>query len=189
MSSAFWLGDRCKLGLEGTSKTTSNLKRTKQCVLHLPSDNMSAAVNALARTTGEEDVPEAKLQRGYRYEKNKFEVAKLTPQPSENIDPPRSRECPVQMEAELVGEYEVLGGFVVVFAVQTLSTYVVEGLRLSGYENRIDSDAWRPMIMSFQHLYGLRERRVGESELAAIEEELYRVPKKRMVGAGPDLPA
>jgi hypothetical protein len=37
MSSAFWLGWRCLLGLAGTSKTTQNIMRTGECVLNLPS--------------------------------------------------------------------------------------------------------------------------------------------------------
>jgi hypothetical protein len=52
MSSAWWLGNRCMLGLGAISQTTINLLRTKQCVLNLASDNMSDAINALALTTG-----------------------------------------------------------------------------------------------------------------------------------------
>ena len=52
MSSAWWLGNRCMLGLGAISQTTINLIRTKQCVLNLASDNMAGAVNALAKTTG-----------------------------------------------------------------------------------------------------------------------------------------
>lgn len=33
ISSAWWLGNRCVLGLEGNSRTTVNLTRSKQCVL------------------------------------------------------------------------------------------------------------------------------------------------------------
>ena len=37
ISSAFWLGWRCVIGISASSKTTENLFRTKQCVLNLPS--------------------------------------------------------------------------------------------------------------------------------------------------------
>ncbi|MFZ2104019.1 MAG: flavin reductase [Roseiarcus sp.] len=60
MSSAFWLGWRCLLGLAGTSKTTQNIMRTGECVLNLPSVDNVAAVNLLARTTGSNPVPEGK---------------------------------------------------------------------------------------------------------------------------------
>src|SRR5260363_316534 len=37
MSSAFWLGWRCMLGLAAGSKTPQNMRRTGECVLNLPS--------------------------------------------------------------------------------------------------------------------------------------------------------
>jgi len=58
--------------------------------------------------------------------------------------------------------------------VKVLSVHVEPYLRLEGYENRIDTDKWRPMIMSFSELYGLEERKVY-SRLAEIDEEKYRV--------------
>lgn len=189
MSSAFWLGDRCILGLAANSKTPQNLLRTKQCVLNLASDGMGSAVNALARTTGTQEVPESKIKRGYRYEKDKFNIANLTPSPSELVQPPRIQECPVQMEAELVGKYDVLGGAIAVVEVKILRTYVLDQLRLNGHENRIDPDAWHPMIMSFQHLYGLRAGKIENSKLAKIDEELYRRPRpdaRRVSESGPD---
>jgi flavin reductase (DIM6/NTAB) family NADH-FMN oxidoreductase RutF len=36
MSSAFWLGWRCILGLSSVSKTPQNMRRTRECVLNLP---------------------------------------------------------------------------------------------------------------------------------------------------------
>jgi hypothetical protein len=62
MSSAFWLGWRCLLGLAGTSKTTQNIMRTGECVLNLPSVDNDAAVNR-----GSNPVPEGKVRRGYRF--------------------------------------------------------------------------------------------------------------------------
>ena len=64
MSSAWWLGGRCMLGLEHNSKTTENLRRTKQCTLNLASDDMLEHVNALARTTGSDPVPDFKIALG-----------------------------------------------------------------------------------------------------------------------------
>jgi flavin reductase (DIM6/NTAB) family NADH-FMN oxidoreductase RutF len=89
------------LGLEGSSKTTENLRRTRQMVINLPSVDQVAAVDRLAKTTGSNPVPADKLERGFRYEKRKFEVAGLTPVASETVMPPRVLECPVQLEAVL----------------------------------------------------------------------------------------
>ena len=101
MSSAWWLGQHCMLGLAAESQTTINLQRTKQCVLNMPSASMVAQVNGLAKTTGRETLSPFKKAAGYRYVKDKFAVGALTPMPSEVVEPARVEECPVQMEAEL----------------------------------------------------------------------------------------
>jgi flavin reductase (DIM6/NTAB) family NADH-FMN oxidoreductase RutF len=101
MSSAFWLGWRCLLGLSSRSKTTQNLIRTGQCVLNLPSDDLAEEVNRLARTTGSDPVPEGKQRKGYRFEPDKFGIAGLTPVAAETVTAPRVLECPVQLEAKV----------------------------------------------------------------------------------------
>ncbi|PWN86786.1 hypothetical protein FA10DRAFT_269888 [Acaromyces ingoldii] len=183
MSSAWWLGDRCVLGLEGNSQTTINLLRTKQCVLNLPDETMVSNINALARTTATVEIPDVKIKLGYRYDGNKFKTSRLTQQKSAKVIPPRIQECPVQMEAEVSGVHELMKdgpsaikGFLLAVEVKVLQTYVDEKLRLEGHVNRIDSDKWRPVIMSFQNLYGLKAGQLAESTLADIDEENYRLP-------------
>ncbi|PIG79909.1 FMN-binding split barrel [Aspergillus arachidicola] len=179
MSSAWWLGNRCMLGLGAISQTTINLIRTKQCVLNLASDNMAGPVNALARTTGAKEVLTAaegtgylyfKRMNGYQYVPDKFGHAGLTPTPSDLIRPPRIAECPAQMEAELKGVDERL----IALEVKVLRTHVHENIRMTGHANRIDPDKWNPLIMSFQELYGLQRKKTSESILAKINEEGYR---------------
>ena len=72
MSSAWWLGWNCMLGLGAKSHTAQNLQREKECVLNLPSVAMVDAVNRLARLTGSDPVPPHKLGMGYRHEKDKL---------------------------------------------------------------------------------------------------------------------
>jgi flavin reductase (DIM6/NTAB) family NADH-FMN oxidoreductase RutF len=187
MSSAWWLGNRCMLGLGAISQSTINLIRTKQCVLNLASDNMTGAINALARTTGSPEILTAqsgegykyfKRMNGYEYVQDKFGRAGLTPLNSDLVVPARIAECPAQMEAELVGVYEMMQdadmkGFIAL-EVKVLRTHIHEDIRMEGFENRIDPDKWQPMIMSFQELYGLKGKKVDESVLAKISEEEYR---------------
>jgi flavin reductase (DIM6/NTAB) family NADH-FMN oxidoreductase RutF len=181
MSSAFWLGWRCMLGLSAESKTTENMKRTGECVLNLPSVDMVAAVDRLARTTGSNPVPEKKVRRGYRFERDKFEISGLTPIESETVWPPRVRECHVQLEAtveaihELAEDDPMLKGRTNCFEVRIQRVHVEESILLEGEPNRIDPDKWRPLIMSFQKLYGLGPQ-VHESTLAQIPEAMYRSP-------------
>src|SRR2546428_10006848 len=72
MSSAWWLGWRCMLGLAANSKSPQNLRRTGECVLNLPSADMVAKVDRLARTTGTNPGPGAKPRRGHPYERDKI---------------------------------------------------------------------------------------------------------------------
>ncbi|KAH7407787.1 hypothetical protein BKA64DRAFT_775868 [Cadophora sp. MPI-SDFR-AT-0126] len=187
MSSAWWLGNRCMLGLASVSTTTVNLLRTKQCVLNLASDNMAGAVNALARTTGSVEILTAqaddglhyfKKMNGYAHVSDKFRHAKLTPLKSDLVRPARVMEFPAQMEAELVGAHEMMQDTgahpLLALEVKVLRTHVHEAIRMEGHDNRIDPDKWCPLIMSFQELYGLNNGKVLESRLVEIGEEEYR---------------
>ncbi|KAG9234009.1 hypothetical protein BJ875DRAFT_424736 [Amylocarpus encephaloides] len=187
MSSAWWLRNRCMLGLGVISQSTINVLRTKRCVLNLASDTMADAINALALTTGSPEILTAhpgegykyfKRMNGYEYVPDKFERAGLTSLNSDLVVPARIAECPAQMEAELVGVHEMMKdtdteGFVAL-EVKVLRTHVHEDIQMEGVENRIDPDKWQPMIMNFQELYGLKGKKVDESVLAKISEEEYR---------------
>ncbi len=182
MSSAFWLGWRCMLGLASSSQTSINLLRTGQCVLNLPRDAMAASVDRLARTTGTDPVPPGKLRRGDRFEADKFALSGMTPIASQSVAPPRVLECPVQLEAVLAGQHKVaedderLRGGVIVFEARVQRVYAQQSLLVDGEPNRIDPDKWRPLIMSFQKFYGLAPGQIHESTLAKIPEALYRSP-------------
>jgi flavin reductase (DIM6/NTAB) family NADH-FMN oxidoreductase RutF len=91
MSSAWWLGRSCMLGLGARSLTPAKILRTKECVLNLPSVHEVAAVNRLAKTTGSDPVPPYKQAMGYRHERDKFHIAGLTPVVSDCVSPPRSQ--------------------------------------------------------------------------------------------------
>ena len=91
MSSAWWVGWRCMLGLAPNSKTTENIIRSGECVLNLPSADLVGAVDRLARTTGSEPVPPGKQWRGYRHEKDKFGRCGLDGRSAAIPSPPRAR--------------------------------------------------------------------------------------------------
>ncbi|MBT9331002.1 flavin reductase family protein [Paracidobacterium acidisoli] len=182
MSSAWWLGWRCLLGLGARSKTPQNLIRTGECVLNLPSAEIVAQVNRLARLTGSDPVPEHKIKMGYRHERDKFGVSGLTQQPSELVNPPRVLECPVQLEARLTHihplaeDEEPMKGRLLGLEVRIERVHIDDNLLLDGETNRIDPDKWRPLIMSFQHFYGLGPR-LHDSTLAKIPESMYRAAR------------
>jgi flavin reductase (DIM6/NTAB) family NADH-FMN oxidoreductase RutF len=167
------------IGLEAPSQTTKNIQRTGNCTLNLPSDDMKDAVNAIARTTGSDPVPQGKAARGYTHVKDKYGCANLTPLPSTKVTSPGITECPVVMEAELVSEHAMFKdqpfhGAVLVFELRIAKVQIHRELKLEGHRNRVDPDKWKPMIMMFCELYGLRNGKLAESKLAEIEEEMYR---------------
>ena len=181
MSSAFWLGWRCMLGLAASSKTPQNMIRTGECVLNLPSVEEVDAVNRLALTTGSNPVPQSKIRKGYRYEPDKFGVAGLTPVASETVSAPRVGECPVQLEAIVEATHNIAAddpaqrGMLVCIEVRIQRVHLEESILMSGAYNRIDPDKWRPLIMSFQQFYGLGPQ-LHASTLGKIPESMYRSP-------------
>ena len=179
MSSAWWLGWRCMLGLGSTSKTTQNMLRTGECVLNLPSQEQVAAVDALSRTTGTRPVPAGKLAKGYRFVRDKFATAGLTPIDSELVNAPRIQECPVQMEATLMSSRQLAaddpsyGGFALALEVSVERLHLDESILLNGNHDKVNPDAWRPLMMSFAQYYGLADGRRHPSDLAEIPERRY----------------
>ncbi|OWT77385.1 MULTISPECIES: flavin reductase family protein [unclassified Achromobacter] len=180
MSSVFWIGWRCYLGLQSISKTVENMRRNGELVINLPSPAQVEAVDRLARTTGSDPVPQDKVKRGYYHVKDKFAAAGLTAVAAETVAPPRVAECPVQLEAVFEHEHSYdqdgpLNGYVAVLEARIKRVHVDESILMAGNPNRIDPDKWRPLIMSFQEFYGLGPK-LHPSRLGEIAEELYRTP-------------
>lgn len=176
ISSAWWLGWNCLLGFGALSKTPQNIRRTRQCTINLPSIEQVAMVDRLAKLTGSDPVPAHKQTRGYTSCKDKFGVAGLTAVNADLIDAPLVGECPLQMEAELTETHPIApeaNGSLVALEMKILRVHAAPEIMMKDYNNRIDPDKWRPLIMSFCKFYGLGEQ-VHESRLAEIPEELYR---------------
>jgi len=167
MSSVWWLGWSCMLGLGSMGQTSDNLIRTRECVINLPSVDEVTCVDRLALTTGKNPVPEKKQGWGYRHEADKFGVSGLTPAASVAVRPPRIAECPVQMEG-IVHDVRRFGRNVSAnaFEVHIVKLHVEESLLIeNGARPHIDPGRWRPLIMSFCRFFGL-EREVHPSRLA-----------------------
>ncbi|KAH7408508.1 hypothetical protein DE146DRAFT_752636 [Phaeosphaeria sp. MPI-PUGE-AT-0046c] len=179
MSSIFRFGRICMVGLDEGSQTTENTQRTGHCILDLATASMKDAVNVLARITGSFPVSDSRSARCYTYIKDKFSCANITPLPSTIGSIPRMAECPVTMEARLVAEHsrfkvQPTEGAVLSFELHITGFEVLLELKLEGYQNRIDTDKWKPIIMMFSELYGLGNGKAMESVLVVIEEEMYR---------------
>jgi flavin reductase (DIM6/NTAB) family NADH-FMN oxidoreductase RutF len=184
MSSAWWLGWGCMLGLLGSSKTTENLRRTGECVLNAASIDVAPAVDRLALTTGSNPVPQNKIEMGVQFIPDKFGHAGLTATKSDIVKPPRIMECPVQMEGKVHNEYQYgadnprVRTQLVTFEICIERIHVDGRILVDGNPNRIDPDKWRPLIMNFREFYGLGEK-IQPSRLSEFPEYFYKHPKFR----------
>ena len=165
--SSFWaLGWTVMLGLLDETKTAENFARHAECVINLPSPEMWQQVEKLAPLTGKSPVPEIKAKQ-FRYEHQKFEVAGLTPMPSETVAPMRAAECPVQMEARVEklhamsgGKLKELGGGVAA-EVEIMRVHVDEEFVLGGHY--VNPEKWSPLIYNFRHYFRLAETELGKT--------------------------
>ena len=175
MSSAWWLGDQCMLGMNTGSQTTRNLLRERECVLNLPSADLADAVDRLALLTGAPELTPHKIERGYRYEPDKFGTAGLTPWPADLVAAPLVAECPIQLECELVAAAPFKDGSTA-HTVRVVRSHVDEQLIVPGTEH-IDPLRWDPLIMKFCEFFGGGSQ-VRPSRLA----EAWQIPQTAHAG-------
>lgn len=158
--SSFWaLGWTLVLGLGLDGQTIANLRVRPDCVVNLPSPDLWRHIERLAPLTGRFPVPLEKSAQ-FRFERNKFNAAGLTPIASESVAAPRVKECPAQLEAT-VRQIHALGGdqrlqklgTAAAVEVEVRRVHVREDLVLA--ENHIDPSKWQPLIYNFRHYFGL----------------------------------
>jgi flavin reductase (DIM6/NTAB) family NADH-FMN oxidoreductase RutF len=169
MSSAWWLGQSCMLGLGTRGQTFANLVRHREVVLNLASADLVAVVNRLALTTGMNPVPAYKQAIGGEYVKDKFERAGLTPVDSEVVGPPRVMECQIALEGQVrrITEIGSPNQFLAGIEVEILRVHCEEQLLTPGKRHYIDPDRWKPLIMSFLEFYSLGDA-LHDSRLAKV---------------------
>lgn len=157
MSSAWWLKKSCLLGLGKRGKTFENLERERECVLNLPSSEMVSAIDRLACTTGKNPMPEYKKDMNFEYVKDKFLRAGLNEMKSETVKPPRVVECPAQLEAvvEKIHDVDAPDSSLAAIEVRIVRSYFDEKILNSEKRHYVDTDKWKPLIMSFCEFYGL----------------------------------
>jgi flavin reductase (DIM6/NTAB) family NADH-FMN oxidoreductase RutF len=155
MSSAWWLGQSCMLGLGNSAQTTANLLRERQCVLNLAPSSMVDAVDRLALTTAAPVVPADKAAIGYRHEPDKFAAAGLTEQAAELVMAPRVAECPIQLECKVDAAHRFGGPepYATAFQVSVVRAHVEENLLVPG-THYVDPLRWDPLIMKFCEFFG-----------------------------------
>lgn len=169
MSSAWWLRNYCVLGMGKASQTYQNLMRERECVINLPSDAMVAAVDRLALTTASSPIPPYKQAMGFEYVRDKFDRAGLTAFDSKCVRPPRASECPVHLEAVVEEIRDVAGpdSHLASVTVRIVKSHFAESILNKEKRHYVDTEKWRPLIMSFCEFYGLGGN-LHDSRLAKV---------------------
>lgn len=151
ISSAWALGWNLVVGLGRGGKSLENLERKGECVLNLPTPDLWPAVERLAPLTGKDPVPDSK-KAAFRFERDKFGAAGLTPVPAELVSPPRVAECALQIEGK-VEDIHPLGTLACAVVVKAVRVHAHRDIVLG--PNHIDPATWQPLIYNFRHYFGL----------------------------------
>ena len=184
ISSIWWLGWSCMIGVDASSQTPENLRRTGECVLNLPSANLVESVNRIAKTTGRKRLPLHKKALGYQHEPDKLSLSGLTPQTSVAVKSPRLQECPIQLEATLSktipfgDENPKMSIPSVAFELNIEKVHADESLLVHSEKSYIDPDKWHPLIMSFRKFYSTGNF-IYKSKLSEGSENQYGPWKQR----------
>jgi flavin reductase (DIM6/NTAB) family NADH-FMN oxidoreductase RutF len=166
ISSAWWLGHTCVLGLGNNSQSAANLRREGECVLNLPCAAQVDAVDALALLTANPRIPDYRIAQGYRHSREKFAAAGLTEVPGDLVRAPRAAQCPIQLECRLEAALPLAGNEgCTAFEVTVVRAHVDEDLIVPGTDHYVDPLGWDPLIMKFCEFFG-QGRRLAPSRLA-----------------------
>ncbi|SFS17241.1 NADH-FMN oxidoreductase RutF, flavin reductase (DIM6/NTAB) family [Dyella sp. OK004] len=158
MSSAWALADRVVIGLSGGGQGLANLRRERECVLNLASEDMHEAVERLAPTTGRNPPPSWK--HGYRHEADKFALGGLHAIQARAVNAPRIAECPLQLEARVRLEFfrpldawcDSAEGYAI-FELEVIHVHAHADVVVPGTQH-IDPQAYQPLFYLFRHYVG-----------------------------------
>ncbi len=158
MSSAWALGTRVVIGLQGSGHGVANLLRDGECTLNFASAELWNKVEAIAHTTGRDPVPARKVAMGFVHAADKFALGGFRPCASELVAPPRIRECPLQFEAKLValhGEPPAQAGDqgMRILELDVVRVHAHRELVIPG-TNHVDTSRWDPLLYVFRHYFG-----------------------------------
>ncbi|WP_294994116.1 flavin reductase [uncultured Stenotrophomonas sp.] len=158
--SSFWaLGNRVVLGLGTQGQGYRNLQLRNECVLNFPCSAQATQVEAIARATGRDPVPEAKQEMGYMHVHDKFALGGFSAEPSAQVAPASIAECPLQVEVTVMAMHPPSDddgqGFVIVEG-RVRCVHAHEAITVAGTQH-IDASRWKPLIYLFRHYLGVGE--------------------------------
>lgn len=154
--SSYWaLGDLLVLGFGSNGHSVANLRRTPELVLGFPDDTLWQPISRLGQLTGADPVPAGKPEDTW-FEADKFAAVGWHPLASTTVRPRRVAELPAHVEARVTSIHDEPDDTTVVLA-RAAAVHVDDDLTVKG-TSYVDPLAWRPLIYSFRHYFGLSER-------------------------------
>ncbi|MBK0421439.1 flavin reductase family protein [Leucobacter sp. CSA2] len=155
--SSYWaLGDHIVLGIDAGGRTVPNLLSRPEIVVGFPDETQWEPVQRLGQLTGEYPIPAGKPDDTW-YEPDKFAAVGWHRMPATTVRPERAAELPVHLEARVENTQISDDGLAIVHA-RCSAVHVIDELVIDG-THHIDTLRWRPLIYTFQHFFGLGERR------------------------------
>ncbi|MCR8641123.1 flavin reductase family protein [Paenibacillus sp. N1-5-1-14] len=166
LSSSWALGNNVIIGIGLEGKAYENMKRDPECVINIPSPELWEQVEQISHYTGKNPVPTYKQEMGYSYCKDKLEHNALTCIASYEVRPQRILECPLQLEAKVMGDRvpEHAPHFAII-ETQVSKVHAHADILLE--HQYIDPSKWSPLIYNFRHYFGLGER-LGNNRRADV---------------------
>jgi len=150
-ASSYWaLGSMLVLGLEAAGQTSENLRARPDITVNFPSGELWRSVLKLDGTTRRNPVPDDKGR--YRFERDKFEVAGLTPEASELVSVPRVAECQLQFEARVRRTTPGLDGGYYMVEAEVLRVHADPEILKPG-TLLPDPRRWSPLVYQFRHFF------------------------------------
>ncbi|HBY9716912.1 TPA: flavin reductase [Klebsiella aerogenes] len=160
--SSWWILEKnIVFGLGTSGKCYENIMKHPDFVLNIPDSRLWKNIEAMADKTGKENPPEFKRKMGYQFEKDKFFCASFNKEKSIHINPERIRECPVQIEAKVIGHKHLEGaeGNLVSIDASIICVHIYEELlKVTSAGVRFNVEKWKPLYYIFRHYFSVGEK-------------------------------
>ncbi len=177
-SDALFKGANAVVGLDGSSFTAANIRRTGECVINIAGEANALAVQRLMDLSQLDQLPRLPRNDGSLPPRDDFDVAGMTALSSISIAPKRVHECPIHLEAYAMSSYglkdasEKVSDAQQLFELRVQRIHVLPSLLGDRFDDRISAEKWKPLITVNDKLYGLRDRQSSNSMLEAISRSL-----------------
>lgn len=160
--SSWWILEKnIVFGLGTSGKCYENILQHPNFVLNIPDSMLWQNIEAMADKTGKENPPEFKREMGYQFEKDKFLCGGFNKEKSVHINPERIRECPVQIEAKVIGHKHLgeTGGHLVSIDARIICVHISEELLNATSDGvRFNVEKWKPLYYIFRHYFSVGEK-------------------------------